>query len=387
MTSETPAVGARDVAPLFQPMDIGGCRLANRIAMTAMSRNFSPGGVLGDVMIDYYRRRAEGGVGLIITEGVAVTPLGAYTTDVPFLTGDAGLAQWARVVAAVHGAGGKIMPQLWHTGHGRIPAASHLPHEPNIGPSADYPRRMPREEYPGFIDGRAMTQADIDHTIEGYVIAASNAQALGFDGVQIHAAHGYLIDSFFWGLSNQRTDHYNGPDIADRTRFGVEVVQAIRRRVGPCFPIGLRFSQWKLVGHYGSRLVETPAELERFLKPLADAGVDFFDCSTRRYWDPAFEGSDLNLAGWTKKLSGLPSMTVGSIGLNGLFQTTPNEVTTEAKPDANLDRLLEMLERGDFDLVGVGRALLANPAWPNAVREGRYHDLVAYSGAALAKVY
>jgi 2,4-dienoyl-CoA reductase-like NADH-dependent reductase (Old Yellow Enzyme family) len=385
--SDNPEHGGRSAAPLFQPLDINDCHIDNRIVMSPMTRNFAPDGVISEVMIDYYRRRAEGGVGLIVTEGVAPTFLGAYAGSVPQFYGEPSLAMWKKVVDAVHGAGGKIMPQLWHSGLGRIAEATARPDERSVGPVGEYPRNLPMEEYPGFVGGRGMETADIEETIEAFATAAANAQSLGFDGVQLHGAHGYLIDEFFWRKTNLRDDRYGGADIASRTRFAVEMIQEIRRQVGPKFPIGLRFSQWKLVGHYDAQLVESPQELEKFLTPLVDAGLDMFDCSTRRYWEPAFEGSDLSLAGWTKKLSGKTTMTVGSIGLNGLFQTTMSTVGTEAKPDSNLDRLLEMFERGDFDLVGVGRALLPNPGWANAVREGRFEGLKPYSGAVLGEVY
>ena len=127
-------------------------------------------------------------------------------------------------------------------------------------------------------------------------------------------AHGYLIDQFFWSPLNQRTDRYGGSPRA-RGQFGAEVVAECRRRVGPDFPILLRISDWKLID-YRRRLAENPQELEELLAPLVDAGVDLFDCSQRRFWEPTFAGSDLNLAGWTKKVTGVPTMTVGSVGLD-----------------------------------------------------------------------
>ena len=99
-----------------------------------------------------------------------------------------------------------------------------------------------------------------------------------------------------------------------RTQFAVEIVEACRREVGPDFPIIFRFSQWKM-NDFKAKLAKTPDELERFLQPLVNAGVDIFHCSTRRFWEAEFDGSDLNLAGWTKKLSGKPVISVGSVGL------------------------------------------------------------------------
>jgi 2,4-dienoyl-CoA reductase-like NADH-dependent reductase (Old Yellow Enzyme family) len=225
-----------------------------------------------------------------------------------------------------------------------------------------------------------MTQADIDAVVRGFASSAGYAKALGFDGVEIHGAHGYIIDQFFWDGTNQRTDSYGGT-LENRTRFAVEIIEAVRSAVGPDFPVLLRFSQWKLQD-YAARLVQTPQELERFLAPLTKAGVDAYHCSTRRFWDPEFPetGSDLNLAGWTKKLTGLPTISVGSVGLNDDFINGFRNMSAET---TGIDRLLEMLERGDFDLVAVGRALMVDAQWANKVRAGRFDALLGYDPKAL----
>jgi len=121
-------------------------------------------------------------------------------------------------------------------------------------------------------------------------------------------------------------------------------------------------------------------ELERFLVPLVDAGVDCFHCSTRRFWEPEFPGSDLNLAGWTKKLTGKPTITVGSVSLNEDFIAA---YRTKGAETAGIDRLLEKLARGEVDLVAVGRALIVNPDWPIKVRSGKFDQLKPYSPEAL----
>jgi 2,4-dienoyl-CoA reductase-like NADH-dependent reductase (Old Yellow Enzyme family) len=168
--------------------------------------------------------------------------------------------------------------------------------------------------------------------------------------------------------------------MANRSRFTVEIVKAIRAATGPDFPILLRYSQWKQQD-YTARLVETPQLLEEFLAPLSDAGVDIFHCSTRRYWEPEFEGSDLNLAGWTKKLIGKPTMTVGSVGLNGDFF---GAFAGKGSDTRSIDDLIERLDKGEFDLVAVGRALLQDPQWANKIHQGEVDKLETYSGDALA---
>jgi len=234
----------------------------------------------------------------------------------------------------------------------------------------------------GEPSGIAMSQSDIDAVIAAYGTSAHLAKESGFDGVELHAAHGYLIDQFFWESTNHRTDRYGG-DLAARTRFAVEILQEVRRLVGPDFPVVLRFSQWK-IQDYDAKLARTPRELDAFLQPLADAGVDVFHCSTRRFWEPEFEGSDLNLAGWTKKLTGLPTITVGSVTLNQEFMST---LRNDAHAGVTgLDQLLDRLERDEFDLVAVGRSLIVNPAWPMQVQRGELEALLPFDRAVLANL-
>ena len=153
----------------------------------------------------------------------------------------------------------------------------------------------------------------------------------------------------------------------DRAEFAGDVIRECRKAVGEDMPIILRWSQWKQQD-YTARLVETPQAMEAFLKVFVDAGVDMLHCSQRRFWEPEFEGSNLNLAGWAKKLTGLPTISVGSVGLNGDFFGAFAGQSSEA---ASLDKLFEMMERGDFDLIAVGRALLQDPEWVTKVKEGR----------------
>jgi len=203
-----------------------------------------------------------------------------------------------------------------------------------------------------------MTEADIAEVIAAYGRSAANAKAAGFDGVAIHGAHGYLIDNFFWAGTNTRRDAWGG-DLARRARFGAAVVAAIRAAIGPELPIVFRFSQWKLQD-YEARNAETPDELAALLTPLAEAGVDLFDASTRIFSAPAFPGSDLGLAGCIRKLTGRPTMTVGGVGLSKDLQTSFVE---ETQMIDNLASVAERFLRGEFDLVGVGRGLLMDPEW------------------------
>jgi 2,4-dienoyl-CoA reductase-like NADH-dependent reductase (Old Yellow Enzyme family) len=361
------------ILQLFQPFHLKSLRLKNRIVMAPMTRSFSPGGVPAVNVADYYDRRATGEVGLIISEGTVVDRAASSNDpDVPRFFGENPLLGWKAVIDKVHSDGGVMAPQLWHMGVVAPKDSGWLPPAPFEGPSGYVA--------PGKTGGVAMTGHDIADTIRAFAEAAARAKALGFDAVEIHGAHGYLIDQFFWHPTNQRTDSYGGKSLAERTRFAVELIQAVRRATGPEFPICLRISQWKLQD-FAAKLATTPDEMESWLAPLVQAGVDIFHCSQRRFWEPEFAGSDLNFAGWAKKLTGKASITVGSVGLSGDFLAA---FKGEASTPSSLDELLRRLDRGDFDLVAVGRALLADAAWARKIEQGRWSELRGFSKEALA---
>lgn len=362
---------------LFEPFEYGSLSLANRIVMAPMTRSKSPGKVPGEDVAAYYRRRAEGGVGLIISEGTNPPHKGASGyPDVPAFYGEEALAGWKHVVDEVHAAGGKFAPQLWHVGSIRQPGMEPDPDVPAYGPSAVV---HPSLSDKGGVAPVEMTQQDIDDCVKSFADAARSAKEIGCDALELHGAHSYLIDQFFWEATNRRTDRYGG-DLVQRTRFAVEVIEAVREAVGPEFPIIFRYSQWKQ-GDYRHQMAKTPEELEAFLTPLSNAGVDIFHASTRRFNAPEFEGSDLNLAGWTKKLTNKPAITVGSVGLDVDF------LHTYAGQDANpqgIAELVRRMEAEEFDLVAVGRALLSDAAWPNKVRDGRDGDITPFERKHMA---
>ncbi|MDI3417825.1 NADH:flavin oxidoreductase [Streptomyces luteolus] len=369
-TASSPVSRAAEI--LSRPLALNGLTVPNRIVMAPMTRMFSPGGVPGEDVRSYYARRAAAGVGLIVTEGTYVGHESAGQSDrVPRFHGEEQLAGWAKVAADVHAAGGTIVPQLWHIGMVRNQGDAPYPDAPAVGPSGI---RVDGTEG----GGKAMTRQDVDDVIGAFAAAAADAERIGFDGVELHGAHGYLLDQFLWAGTNRRTDAYGGDAVA-RTKFAAEIVAAVRAAVSPEFPVLFRYSQWKQEA-YDARLAETPQELEAILTPLAAAGVDAFHASTRRYWLPEFEDSDLNLAGWTKKLTGKPTITVGSVGLDGDFIRA---FAGQGAPLQGIDNLLDRLERDEFDLVAVGRALLQDPEWAAKVLGDRSEDLRPYDAAAL----
>ncbi len=394
MMNERETTASSATNPLFSPFRLKSLDLPNRIVMAPMGRCFADDGILLAGYSDYYRRRIEGGAALILGEASSISPSGSSNPTSPAFYGDAALESWREPIEAVHHAGGFFMPQIWHAGLARAPGCEPYVDVPSIGPSDWYipntdEQLRPR---PGRVYGSPMTDRQIEDVVRQYGDAAEAAKRLGCDGVELHGAHGYLIDQFFWPTMNRRSDRYNGT-MRDRARFAAEVVAEVRRRTGPDFPILFRFSQWKLQD-YDAKTVETPDDLAQLVETLADAGTDLFHVSVRRFWEPGFDGSDMTLSGWTRKLSGLPTMTVGSITLDQPFGIGTDDYKQSFLQEQGkkldysgiegIDRLLELFDRGEFDLVAVGRAMIANPDWANLVRENRLEHLKPYSRDLLA---
>ena len=190
---------------LFAPIELGPLKLKNRVVMAPMTRSFSPGGIPNDLVVKYYERRAKNDVGLIVTEGTTINHKAANGyPNVPHFYGEEALAGWKNVVDAVHQAGGKIVPQLWHVGAIRRANKGAGPDEtvPGYSPSGLVMK--------GKESGVAMTLEDIKEVTEAFIQGAKDAQEIGFDGVEIHGAHGYLVDQFFSAATNVRDDEYGG---------------------------------------------------------------------------------------------------------------------------------------------------------------------------------
>ncbi|MDE8558986.1 NADH:flavin oxidoreductase [Pantoea vagans] len=365
---------------LFRSLRIGSMELPNRIVMAPMTRSFAVDGIPGASHAAYYRRRAQGGVGLILSEGTVIDrPASRNDPAVPLFYSDAALAGWKGVIDAVHdGSASRMGPQLWHTGALKSFLTEWVPDAPVESPSG--------LEAPGVRRGVAMSDGDIADTIAAFARAASDAKRLGFDTIELHGAHGYLFDQFFWAATNDRNDRYGGSTIGERSRFAAEVVAAVRASVGPDFPIILRISQWK-VQDFTVRLAETPDIMAEWLLPMVEAGVDVLHCSQRRFWEPEFPDIDgehgLNFAGWAKKLTGATTISVGSVGLTGDFM---GAFSGEGSSTASLDELVGRMEREEFDLIAVGRALIADPFWPEKVRTGNISGLKDFDAAMLSEL-
>ncbi|MDW3715580.1 MULTISPECIES: alkene reductase [Pseudomonas] len=213
------------MATLFDPIKIGELELANRIIMAPLTRcRADEGRVPNALMAEYYTQRAS--AGLIISEATSVTPLGVGYPDTPGIWSDEQVKGWSNITKAVHANGGKIVLQLWHVG--RISDPSYLGGETPVAPSAIAAKGhvsllRPLRDYPV---PRALETEEIGDIIEAYRVGAENAQAAGFDGVELHAANGYLIDQFLQDSTNKRTDLYGG-SLENRARLLLEVTDAL----------------------------------------------------------------------------------------------------------------------------------------------------------------
>ena len=358
---------------LFQPYKLKNLNLRNRIVMAPMTRNQSPNGVPTDEVAKYYERRAIGEVGLIITEGIELShkASSAYP-NVPRLDSEKARDGWKKVVHAIKKNNGSVIAQLWHCGGFR---------KLGMGPNPEVPGYTASGLVkPGKRVAHAMTIDDINETIEAYASDAEFCEKIGFDGVEIHGAHGYLIDNFLWEGTNLRDDKYGG-SIENRSNFVTEIVKAVKSRVSEDFIVGLRFSQWKQ-HDFDAKLADTVDELEKVILPPVNAGLDYLHSSMRRFWESEFPNSDENLASWTKKISNITTIGVGSVGLDTDFI----DMTASANP-TSIDKAIEDISNEKYELIAVGRALIADPNWVIKMHEGRLNEITPYTKEALLNLY
>lgn len=289
-----------------------------------------------DTKIRYYGTWAMHQIGLIITEPVAVNETSAALTPGTrsFVSGEK-LRMWRRVCRVVHSCGSRIGLLLCHSGMLRQT-------DDAMGPSGIDPLTLECR-------GQSMSREHIRQVVQAFGDSAAVARQIGFDAVVIQGGDSFLIDQFLRPDTNMRGDEYGGDAVA-RVRFACEVLHAVRKAVGRRFSIVFRYT----FKRNNQSLASSPAELDSILQPLCDAGVDIFDCSGVDAQTPAFAGSPLSVAGWTRVLTRRPVITEGGVGLSGKFFPV----------------VVRGLQRGEFDLLAVGRAVQADAEWGSKVKRG-----------------
>jgi 2,4-dienoyl-CoA reductase-like NADH-dependent reductase (Old Yellow Enzyme family) len=340
--------------PLFDSVDIGGLTLDTRVGLAPMTRTSADDdGRATERMARYYATFARGGFGVVVTEGVHTdTAESQGYPNQPGLATDEQAAAWAQVTEAVHDEGAPIVAQLMHAGP--LVQGNRYTDE-TVAPSPVQPKGEQLGFYGGegaFDTPRELGQDDLDAIRESFVAAAERAVDAGFDGVELHGANGYLLDSFLTAYTNQRADEYGG-SVENRVRFPAEVAEAVVDAVPEEFVVGIRLSQTK-VNDDGYRW-SGPEEAETIVTTLVEQGLDYVHVTEEPITDPAFaavegvDDDDRTLADLAVEFSAVPVVANGGLG----------------DPEAARD----VLEHG-ADLVTLGKSALANPDWPERVRAG-----------------
>ncbi|MGE0115067.1 MAG: 12-oxophytodienoate reductase [Steroidobacteraceae bacterium] len=368
-----------DLSGLFSPVSVAGLQLSNRFVMPGMQRGNCENGQPPPQMAEYYRRRVEGGVGLVIGEGCTIDHYSSFVEPRFPRLNQSTLGGWARCVDAVHGAGGKMLIQISHPGAMRSDSQSlGKLLVPALSPSGLFKA--------GKSNGLAATREQLAEIGEAFVEAARVAQLAGADGIELHGCHGFFIDEFLWAETNLRQDEYGGNDLPSRARFPAEIVTAIRAALGPQFIISFRFSQWK-EPDYEAKIADTPAELQAFLKVMRSAGVDIFHPSTRRFYTPEWPDSNLGLAGWTKALTDAPVIAVGSVGLTvDVMESLVGTAEAKFAGEPSLRELMRRFTNNEFDLIAVGRSLISDPDWVRKIKNHQFDDIRLFSKKDLGEL-
>ncbi|MFB3301734.1 NADH:flavin oxidoreductase [Pseudomonas sp. AMR01] len=349
---------------IVTPFDMGSLKLKNRMALAPMTRvSASESGSATPAMARYYERFAQGGFGLVITEGIYTDRL--YSQGYPFQPGITDQEQalaWRVVVDAVHQHEGAAIAQIMHAG-ALSQANRFVDH--SAGPSAIRPKGEQMKFYYGegvYQVPREMTDEDIADAIDGFAQAAQRAVAIaGFDGVEIHGANGYLLDQFITDYSNQRSDRWGG-SVRQRLGLMLEVVGAVKKVVGHS-PVGVRISQGK-VNDFTHKWPGGEHDAQTIFGSLSEAGVDFIHVTEHEAWQPAFVGDASSLVMLARRYA--PNVTLIA---NGGVQTLQDA---------------ERAMQGGADIVAVGKAALANPDWLQRSLESR--ALQAFDPSLLAPI-
>jgi 2,4-dienoyl-CoA reductase-like NADH-dependent reductase (Old Yellow Enzyme family) len=342
--------GATDDA-LFAPVKIGGVALANRAALSPMTRiSATEDGSVTDRNARYYAGFARGDFGLIITEGIYPdTEYSQGYVNQPGLATTAQEQSWRPVVEAVHAEGSAIFAQLMHAG---AQSQGNRFRRGTVGPSAVAPRGQQLAFYRGegpYPTPKPLDTAEIADIRRGFVAAARRAVSAGFDGVELHGANGYLLDQFLTDYLNQRDDEYGG-GTENRVRLAGEICDEVLQAVGSEIAVGIRISQSK-VSDADYRWARGAEDAAIIFGTLARTGVHYLHTTEYQATAPAFATGNATLAELAKRYSGLPVIANGKL---------------EAPRTAR-----SLLDSGTADIIAIGKAALAQRDWPQRARDGR----------------
>ena len=334
---------------LFSPGKIGTVELANRAIVSPMTRTSATAdGLATDRMVDYYAEFARGGWGLVMTEATYIDlKYSQGYGNQPGIANDAQQEAWRKVLDAVHAEGVPFFMQLFHGG--AVNQGNNWV-EGSVAPSAVQPlgEEIPRYNGNGpFQTPREITRGEMDQVAADFAAAAQRAIELGFDGVEVHGANGYLMDQFLTTYTNQRTDEYGG-GIENRVRFHIDVMTAVRGAVDAAVPVGVRISQTK-VNDLKYSWPGGDDDAQVVFGALGKTGIDFIDCSAHLGCAPVF-GTDKSLSGLAKRHSGLTQIANGKL-----------------HDPAEAERALT---QGEGDFVAIAKGALADPAWPRKIAAG-----------------
>ncbi len=361
---------------LLSPFQINQVNLKNRIVKSPQaSGNATSEGAPTDGALAYYGGLAKGGVGLVNVEGAAVDfPLGVVGWPRLGIQDDKLIPPYAELTNHIHGYGAKTFLEVQHAGPSHPKAMAGL--QP-VAPSAligdEKPVRI-------FDDPRGLTVAEIKTIQHQFVLAAERAQKAGFDGIDLHGAHRYLINAFLSRAWNKRDDAYGSQTIRHRARFVVEIITAIKERLGKEFPVGIRYN----VAEWGLKDGLTVSESTAFAMLFEEAGADFLDISGYGYnsflwgyWGEQLRAlePDPEVRRWLKTITD-PGFIIAQAAQIKKAVSIP--VISGGRIDPRVaDR---DIKRGKVDLVFFARRLIADPELPNKVAEGRWEDIAPCTG-------
>jgi 2,4-dienoyl-CoA reductase-like NADH-dependent reductase (Old Yellow Enzyme family) len=344
---------------LFSPFKLNGFNLKNRIGVAPMTRMSSPGdSIPRQDVLDFLVRRAQNDAAIVYTEAIVTDYESAqgYPKQARLIT-QRQIDAWKPVVKTIQQKGAVAVMQMFHCGRMAWPEIN--PAGRVIAPSAITPKQDNPMTGSPYMLPDAMTQFDIDHVIKGFVETARGAVEAGFDGIEIHGAHGYLINAFLSSYSNQRMDAYGG-SVENRYRFAHEVIEAVRKVVPQERLLVFRISNWGIADMEVS-LFESKAEWQQVIRLLSDEPIDAISVSTYDYSEKAF-GTDQNMAQLTRAVTDLPIMICGKI-----------------YDRATADDALE-----HADIVLSAKSILLNPNWVEDIRAGKELPLYESKEAGVA---